>query len=174
MISPRDVDVIVRGLPAPEQGDIAPDDQFGRRHADHPGATAPARWAPVSRTIRSRAAELIVRAISAQRQAPAPPHTVGWACHAGVVTGHPPTHGRRTGAARADGLPAGDPAAACAPGDAHTVPAHAPDAHTGEPRSGEQGWAALHGGIRPSAVVRLWLRGRKEPGRVVSPSLKMT
>jgi phosphatidylglycerophosphate synthase len=39
------------------------------------------------------------------------------------------------------------------------VPAHAPDAHTGEPRSGEQGWAALHGGIRPSAVVRLWLRG---------------
>jgi archaetidylinositol phosphate synthase len=46
------------------------------------------------------------------------------------VTGHPPTHGRRTGTARAD-----------------------------QPRTGEQGWAALHGGIRPSALVRLWLRG---------------
>lgn len=46
------------------------------------------------------------------------------------MTGHPPTHGRRTGTARAD-----------------------------QPRAGEQGWAALHGGIRPSALVRLWLRG---------------
>ena len=32
-------------------------------------------------------------------------------------------------------------------------------APTGETRTGEQGWAALHGGIRPSAVVRVWLGG---------------
>ena len=30
---------------------------------------------------------------------------------------------------------------------------------TGETRTGEQGWAALHGGIRPSGVVRIWLGG---------------
>jgi CDP-diacylglycerol--glycerol-3-phosphate 3-phosphatidyltransferase len=61
------------------------------------------------------------------------------------VTGHPPTHGRRAGAARADGPRTGEPPAA--------------DAHSGDDHAGEQGWAALHGGIRPSALVRLWLRG---------------
>lgn len=62
------------------------------------------------------------------------------------MTGHPPTHGRRAGTARADG-----------------------------PRAGEQGWAALHGGVRPSALVRLWLRGVQRlaagPAARVSPDV---
>ena len=86
------------------------------------------------------------------------------------MTGHPPTQGRRTGTARAGGPRTGErPAAGAHTGDAHTSDAHTSDAHTsdahtsdahtGEPHVGEQGWAALHGGIRPSALVRLWLRG---------------
>jgi phosphatidylglycerophosphate synthase len=62
------------------------------------------------------------------------------------MTGKPPTHGRRAGTARADGSATGEPPAA--------------DTHSGDARTGEQqGWAALHGGIRPSGLVRLWLRG---------------
>jgi CDP-diacylglycerol--glycerol-3-phosphate 3-phosphatidyltransferase len=32
-------------------------------------------------------------------------------------------------------------------------------AHPDERRAGERDWSALHGGLNPSAVVRLWLRG---------------
>jgi phosphatidylglycerophosphate synthase len=54
------------------------------------------------------------------------------------VTGHSPSDGRRTDAPGRHGAPSQGRAAG---------------------RPGEQGWAALHGGLRPSAPVRLWLRG---------------
>jgi archaetidylinositol phosphate synthase len=46
----------------------------------------------------------------------------------------------------------------------------------GERRAGERGWAALHGGLAPSALVRLWLRGVQRlaaagPVRRVPPDL---
>ena len=54
-----------------------------------------------------------------RRPQPAPHHGAqrpsGSACHAGVVTGHPPTHGHRAGTARADGPRTGEPPAADAP-----------------------------------------------------------
>ncbi|HEX5812843.1 MAG TPA: CDP-alcohol phosphatidyltransferase family protein [Pseudonocardia sp.] len=80
------------------------------------------------------------------------------------MTGHPPTHGRRAGT-RTDGFrtgghsPADSRSGDARTGDGHTGEPQRGDAHTGEPQRGEQGWAALHGGIRPSALVRLWLRG---------------
>ena len=36
---------------------------------------------------------------------------------------------------------------------------HAGEHHAGEHRADEQGWSARHGGLAPSAPVRLWLRG---------------
>ena len=117
---------------------IPADDQLARRRADHPDDFAPAGRAP-------------------HHRAPSPS---GRRVTLGAVTGHPPTHGRRAGTGRADGPRAGKPTAADAHADhAHARDDYASDEHVDKPRAGEQGWAALHGGIRPSALVRIWLRG---------------